>query len=379
MNLLDVVLLLAVIGFGFSGYHRGLLAGLVSLAGFVGGAALGVWLLPYLIDPMRPDTMGSTLAALVVVLLPAAAGQALAWPLAERLRSALVWAPARWVDGVGGSLLNAAAVLIVAWIAASSLSPTPSPGLNQAIQDSSVLGGVQDRMPQQAPTWFSRASDALNDAGFPHVYNPFENMPTAEVPAPSGDNVTDAAVNAARQSTVKVHASSGFSGQAGSGFVYDDDLVLTNAHVVDDAGAVSVQVGGVGELYSAEIVVFNPDADVALLQVPGLDAPTLPLTDDADDAEPGDPAVVAGYPEDGGLDLQAATVAGRSAAQGQDIHGDNVVTRDIYTVRSTVRPGNSGGPLLTTDGQAAGMVFARSVTDDETGYVLTADQIRAAL
>jgi S1-C subfamily serine protease len=379
VNVLDVALLLAVGVFAFSGYQRGLVAGIVSLAGFVGGAALGVWLLPFVVDPMSPETMGSTFVALLVVLLPAAAGQALAWPLAERLREALHVTPVRWADGVGGALLNAVAVLIVAWIAASSLAPTPSPGLNRAIQGSTVLGGVQDRMPAQAPTWFSRASDALNEAGFPQVYNPFENIPTAEVPAPSGDSVTQAAINAAQRSTVKVAATSAFEGQAGSGFVYADERVLTNAHVVDGASAVSVQIGGAGQRYEADVVLFDPEADVAVLAVPGLDAPVLTMTDGEAEAGTGDPAVVAGYPEDGGLDLQAATVAGRTQARGQDIHGDSVVTREIYTIRSTVRPGNSGGPLLTTTGEVYGMVFARSVTDAETGYVLTADQIRAVL
>jgi S1-C subfamily serine protease len=379
VNLLDVALLLAVVLFAVSGYQRGLVAGIVSLAGFVGGAALGVWLLPFIVDPMAPETMRSTFVALLVVLLPAAAGQALAFPLAERLREALSLTPVRWADGVGGALLNAVAVLIVAWIAASSLAPTPSPGLNRAIQDSTVLGGVQDRMPAQAPTWFSRASDALSEAGFPQVYNPFENVPTTEVPAPSGDSVTQAAVAAAQNSTVKVEATSAFAGQAGSGFVYDEGRVLTNAHVVDGASAVSVQIGGVGQRYEADVVLFDPDADVAVLDVPGLEAPVLSMTDDEGEAETGDPAVVAGYPEDGGLDLQAATVAGRSQARGQDIHGESVVTRDIYTIRSTVRPGNSGGPLLTTSGEVYGMVFARSVADTETGYVLTADQIRAVL
>ncbi|MDT0341827.1 MarP family serine protease [Streptomyces litchfieldiae] len=373
MNLLDVLLLIAVVLAAVSGFQRGLIAGVVSLIGFVGGAALGVWLLPFAVDRLTPGSAEAMVVALLVVLVPAAIGQAVAWPTAVRLRDAVRHAPTRWLDGVGGAVFNGVAVLIVAWMAASALTPTPSPGLNRAVQDSSVLGAVQDRMPAQAPTWFNRATDVLNDAGFPQVFNPFENDPTAQVPEPSGDSVTEAAVAAAQSSTVKVTATAGFSGQEGSGFVYADERVMTNAHVVDGADVTAVQVGGVGRRLEATVILLDPDVDVAVLAVPGLDAPALSF---ADDASRGDPAVVAGYPEDGPLDLRAATVAGRTSAQGQDIHGDSLVTRDIYSVRSLVRPGNSGGPLLTTDGQVYGMVFARSVTDSETGYVLTADQIR---
>lgn len=85
--------------------------------------------------------------------------------------------------------------------------------------------------------------------------------------------------------------------------------------------------------------------------------------------------MVAGYPQDGDLNLQAATVADKVRARGQNIYNSGTVTRQIYSIRSTVRPGNSGGPLLTTDGKVFGVVFARSTSDDETGYVLTVDEV----
>jgi S1-C subfamily serine protease len=111
---------------------------------------------------------------------------------------------------------------------------------------------------------------------------------------------------------------------------------------------------------------------VAVLYVPDLRAPVLRFDDSA---SRGDSAVVAGYPQDGDLNLQAATVANRVRATGQNIYNDGTVTREIYSIRSTVRPGNSGGPLLTTGGEVYGVVFARSTSDDETGYVLTADEV----
>lgn len=372
MDLLDIVLLLAILLYAGSGYRRGLVAGCVSLAGFVGGAALGVWVLPWVMDLVTPGGTAATVTAVLTVLLPAAVGHELAGRPALRLRRELGRGPLRVADGAGGAVANAAAVLIVAWVAASVLAASSSALLSSAIRDSRLLGAVQEAMPDTTPAWFSRATSALTEAGFPQVFNPFESESTAEVARPSGDSVTPAATRAAQRSTVKVEGVAGTQGREGSGFVYARERVMTNAHVVAGIDEPTVRVGGVGRAYEATVVLFDPEKDVAVLRVPGLRAPVLRFDDDA---ARGDAAVVAGYPQDGGLDLQAATVANRVRATGQNIYNDGTVTREVYSIRSTVRPGNSGGPLLTTEGRVFGVVFARSTSDAETGYVLTAAEV----
>lgn len=372
MDLLDILLLLVVLAYAASGYRRGLLAGCVSLAGFVGGAVIGVWILPWVMDLVTAGTTRATVTAVLTVLLPAVVGHELAGRLALRLRRELDRGPLRVADGLGGAVANSVAVLIVAWVAASVLGASSSPLVTSAIRDSRLLGAVQDVMPETTPGWFSRATSALTEAGFPQVFNPFENESTAEVAEPSGDSVTAAATRAAQRSTVKVEGVAGAQGREGSGFVYARERVMTNAHVVAGIDEPTVRVGGVGRTYEARVVLFDPRKDVAVLYVPGLRAPVLEFVDDAGR---GDSAVVAGYPQDGDLNLQAATVASRLQARGQNIYNDAPVTREIYSIRSTVRPGNSGGPLLTTDGRVFGVVFARSTTDARTGYVLTADEV----
>ncbi|MCC2278415.1 MarP family serine protease [Streptomyces morookaense] len=378
MNLLDLLLLLVVIGYAVSGYRRGLVASAVLLAGFLGGAVLGVWALPYALRPFEPGTATAAVVAVLVVLIPAGIGHGLAGRLAWRLRRGLTWAPVRGLDGVGGAAVNSLAALLVAWVAASVLVSANSTLLTREIRESSLLGAVQKAMPEQAPTWFSRTTDALAGAGFPQVFNPFESEPATSVPKPSGDAVTTAATQAARDSVVKIEGvadvGSGRRGQEGSGFVYSDEHVMTNAHVVAGVSDPTVRVGGVGRTYRAKVVLFDPKTDVAVLDVPGLDAPVLPFDKSA---KRGDAAVVAGYPENGGLDLRAATVANELRAKGQDIYGDGITTREVFSVRSTVRPGNSGGPLLSPSGKVYGVVFARSTADAETGYVLTAEQVAA--
>ncbi|MGW1724698.1 MarP family serine protease [Streptomyces sp. NPDC002306] len=372
MDLLDILLLLVILAYAGSGYRRGLVAGCVSLAGFVGGALVGVWILPWVMELVTPGTTAATVTAVLTVLTPAAVGHELAGRLALKLRRELDRGPLRVADGVGGAAANAVAVLIVAWVAASVLGASSSPVVTTAIRDSALLGTVQKAMPQTTPAWFSNATTALTQAGFPQVFNPFENESTAEVAEPSGDSVTASATNAAKLSTVKIEGAAGDQGREGSGFVYSTERVMTNAHVVAGIDRPSVRIGGVGRSYEARVVLFDPDKDVAVLYVPGLHAPVLRFDGRA---ARGDQAVVAGYPQDGALDLQAATVASRVKATGRNIYNDSTVTREIYSIRSTVLPGNSGGPLLTTDGRVFGVVFARSTSDDQTGYALTAAEV----
>ncbi|MFI2199609.1 MarP family serine protease [Streptomyces sp. NPDC020192] len=374
MDLLDLVLVLVILVYAASGYRRGLVAGCVSLAGFVGGAVVGVWVLPWVTGLVARGTAAATVLAVLTVLVPAVVGHELAGRLALRLRGEMDQGPRplRVIDGIGGAAANSVAVLIVAWVAASVLGAAPSQTLTTAIRNSTLLGAVQEAMPQTTPAWFSRATSALTEAGFPQVFNPFENESTARVARPSGDSVTPAATSAAKLSTVKIEGVSGNEGREGSGFVYASEHVMTNAHVVAGINHPGVRIGGVGRSYDARVVLFDPDRDVAVLYVPGLRAPVLRFDTNAGR---GDSAVVAGYPQDGGLNLQAATVASRVQATGQNIYSDRTVTRDIYSIRSTVRPGNSGGPLLTTDGRVFGVVFARSTSDAETGYALTADEV----
>ena len=372
MDLLDILLLLVVLAYAASGYRRGLVAGCVSLAGFVGGAVVGVWALPWVMDLVEPGTTRATLTAVFTVLLPAVVGHELAGRLALRLRRELDRGPLRVADGVGGAVANAVAVLIVAWVAASVLGASSSPLVTSAIRDSRLLGAVQRTMPDTTPAWFSGATSALTRAGFPLVFNPVANGSRAAGATPTGYSDTAAATEPAERSTVKVEGVVGTQGREGSGFVYAREHVMTNAHVVAGIDEPTVQIGGVGRTYEARVVLFDPQKDVAVLYVPGLKAPVLRFDDDA---ERGDSAVVAGYPQDGDLNLQAATVANRVRATGQNIYNDGTATREIYSIRSTVRPGNSGGPLLTTDGRVFGVVFARSTSDAETGYVLTVDEV----
>jgi S1-C subfamily serine protease len=61
-----------------------------------------------------------------------------------------------------------------------------------------------------------------------------------------------------------------------------------------------------------------------------------------------------------------------------DIYNRGQHLRQAFAIRGLVRSGNSGGPLVSTDGSVLGVIFAASVTDSSTGYALTASQVATA-
>ena len=163
------------------------------------------------------------------------------------------------------------------------------------------------------------------------------------------------------------------SGVEGTGFLYAPGKLMTNAHVVAGVTEPMVRVGK--QSVSGTVVYYNPDVDVAVLDVPDLDGPDDLLRPHGRERQQG---AVLGYPQDGPFDAQPARIRSDQRLRSPDIYGNGTVTRHVFSVRGLIRPGNSGGPLVSTDGKVLGVVFAASVSDKDTGYALTADQVRRA-
>ncbi|CAM5666379.1 MULTISPECIES: MarP family serine protease [Streptomyces] len=381
MNVLDILLLLAAVWFAVIGYRQGFVVGVLSVIGFLGGGLVAVYLLPVIWDRVTEDAEISTaiaIGAVVVVIVCASIGQAFTTHLGNKLRRYITWSPARALDATGGALVNVVAMLLVAWMIGLLLAGTALPKLGKEVRTSSVLLGVDRVMPEQAPTWFQDFSSVLAQNGFPQVFSPFANEPITEVKAPDPALVGSPVAARAKKSIVKVVGTAPSCGKVleGTGFVFSERRVMTNAHVVGGVDEPTVQIGGEGRLYDAKVVLYDWQRDIAVLDVPDLRAKPLKFTGPDDDAETGDSAIVAGFPENGAYDVRSARVRARIDADGPDIYHRGTVRRDVYSLYATVRQGNSGGPLLTPDGKVYGVVFAKSRDDQETGYALTGDEIR---
>jgi len=377
MDLLDLILIVICIGFAFSGYRQGFLIGVLSFLGFLGGGVLGAKYAPSLHSAfgLHGD---SAVFGLLTVFVAATLGQLLATAIGLALRRRITWEPARTVDSVGGAAISVISVLLVAWLVGTALAHSALTSVARQVRHSAVLSHIDDVMPDTARTWFSSFRRLLDQNGFPQVFGAIRPEQIVKVPPPDPKVANSRAVALARSSIVKITgvAPSCRRQLEGSGFVYANEHVMTNAHVVAAVQSPTVTAND-GHTYQATVVVYDPERDVAVLDVPGLAVAPLPF---APPAQRGEGAVVAGYPENGPFRPVAARIRTVEEARGPDIYQNKQVTRQIYSVYAVVRPGNSGGPLLdaTVEGGHAsvfGVVFAAAVDDAHTGYALTAHEV----
>jgi len=370
---LDIVLLLLLGSYAASGYRQGLLVSGLSLVGFLGGGAVGMTVLPQRFAGWSWATehpLASRGLLIGAVFFLAALGQAVAVHIARRMRRHMHARPAVTADAVLGAVAGLVAVGVLVWFVAGGLRGSSSTVVGRAIGESRVLTVIDQVVPPQTGALFAGFRQVLDRGGFPRVFEGLETEPIIAVDPPAATVVTGPAIVAATESVVKVTglAQACGRGQEGSGWVVSQGRVVTNAHVVAGVREVTVRVKGTGPALRGQVVVFDPQRDLAVVAVPDLAAPALPL---GPIVARGTDAVVAGFPLDGPLRLDPARIRQVLTATGQDIYGQPGVTREIYSLFTRVEPGNSGGPLLSTAGEVVGVVFAKSLDDDQTGYALT--------
>jgi len=372
VNVLDWLLVVLVLVYALSGYWQGFVTGAFATAGLLLGGFIGVWLAPKALGNANPSVWVS-LGALFIVILSASIGQGLLQYAGARVRDRITWRPVRLVDAVGGAALSAVAVLLVAWALGVAVTGTRISGLTTMVRDSTVLGHVNNVLPATATRGLRAFNNVVGTSFFPRYLEPFAPERIVDVgPGPSALRQDPDVVRAA-DSVLKVRgASSCGRGVEGTGFLIAPDYLMTNAHVVAGVAHPGVLVGDSTE--DATVVSYDPSLDLAVLH---FDSGSLsPLAfDDGLKARAG--VAILGYPQDGPFDLEPGRIRAEQRLRSPDIYGSGTVIRDVYSLRGLIRPGNSGGPIVNADGKVEGVVFAASVTDPDTGYALTASQVKA--
>jgi S1-C subfamily serine protease len=376
-DLLDLILIVLVIAFAVAGYRQGFIIGVLSFFGFIGGGAIGAAFAPKLARAITVNPGWQAVTAIMVVFLAAMIGQLLASGAGVAMRSRLTWRPATLVDSVGGAVVSALAVLLIAWLIGSAVAYAPFPLISREVNDSAVLRAVDHLMPSQASLVFSDFRSLLESGPYAQVFGALGAEGALAVGPVDPAVLNDYGLRHDALSIVKVKGiAQGCQEEIeGSGFVISPDHVLTNAHVVAGVDEDQTVYTPSGAVLSARVVLYDPKVDVAVLYVPGLDLPTLPW---AGQARVGANAIVAGYPLDGPFRAVPARVGSTEDATSPDIYQTATVTRQIYAIRAVVEQGNSGGPLLEpANGDVYGVVFAAATSVSDTGYALTAAQVQA--
>ena len=354
MTTLDVFIALFVLLVVLRGARTGLLAGAFSLMGVVLGAALGSRLAQLLLPEGESPIFGAGIT-LISILAFAVFGEVVARAAGGALMTRLSSPASEALDGLGGAALGLALSLALVWaVGVFAIESPPLAGLRPAMQESRILQALNERMPSELLT---RAVAELSS--LPQIRGP-----EADVALPNERAANDPEVLAASSRTVRVGSIACGYGIEGSGWVAAPDLVVTNAHVVAGEVVTRVQPGGAGPYYQAYVVLFDVRNDVAILRVDDLGLAPMPLASPT----PGEAAAVLGFPENGPLDIEPARTGTTQRVVSADAYNRGPVERTVTSFRVHVRPGNSGGPVVNTDGEVVATVFASRASSRSAGY-----------
>lgn len=378
MHSVDIVLTILGLLALAAGWARGVIVSFSAFVGFIAGLVLGRLFAEPLSSLIGASLATETTPAWAAPLVPILAGIVLSilgeW-LGRSVRRALHKTPGKWVDASLGAVAGLMTFVLTVWLSAAWVRSTPFVLLNEVVAESKIVDATDNLVPGDSQKVLGAVDRALQDNGFPTVFSG-QRERIRGIGEPNRDMI--AVGRLAHDETVRVitDKSKCPNLMSGSGWIFARDYIATNAHVVAGSTSVQVQIGGRGEAHGARLVAFDSKRDVAVLYVPGLEK--SPLKTGAP-LKAGDDAVAVGYPGGSPYTISPARVRESLSARGLDIYDSKPVVRDVYSIRGIIREGNSGGPLLNGKGEVVGMVFAKSLTDKETGYALTLDEIQPIL
>jgi S1-C subfamily serine protease len=370
MDFLDVVIIIFLVVFAYSGFRRGLSGVAFSLAGLLAGLFLGAVIAPLLARAITTDRTTQPIFAIGIFLGVALLIEGIGATIGFRIRQRAMRTIFGKADAGVGAVVGVLGALAAAWYLGLTFSQSAWVSLDNQISGSTIERALDGVMPRP-PAFLAIIGNLLHPGNFPNPFSTILNVPQAPVAVPPLVNTPG--IRRAASVTSKVIAVGCNGGaEAGSSWPLAAGYVVTNAHVVAGSSSVQVQTPGGGH-YFATVVVFDPNTDLAVLYAPGIRLQPLSLVNS--DPARGTRGAVIGYPGGGTEKVVAAAVSTTEFASGYNIYGDTVVTRDIEVLAAQVIPGNSGGPIVNDAGQVIGVVFAASTTQPDVGYALTVPEV----
>lgn len=361
--MIDILIVVFLLSALYRGREIGLVQQLCSTVGFFGGLVLGALLEPHTVGLVHGAvsrsfvTLATTLGCAFIFLT---VGEYLGISLKHKVQTWRI----NSLDNAMGSLLSAVSVLVAVWLGAAILLRLPYPSLQQDIRGSRIISSLNRSLPD-APGIIANLGHLIDPNGFPDVFIGSEPIPPDKIDLPPSSALA-AAVRKDKISVVRIEGHGCGGVVEGSGFVVGDGLVATNAHVV--AGIANPVVQDAKGSHNARPIWFDPDLDFAVLRVTNLAGP--PLVVSSAQVPRNTAAAVLGFPGGGGFTAEPASVLDQFTASGRNIYNRGNTEREVYEVAADIIPGNSGGPLVASDGTVIGIIFAQSTTYNHVGYAL---------
>ncbi|MGH9279858.1 MAG: MarP family serine protease [Acidimicrobiales bacterium] len=374
MNLFDLIVIVLIVAAAIGGYRAGLITRVTSWIGLGLGLAAAVLIAPRLVGALRnsADPQMRALIAVAVLVLVASFGATLGEMVGISLRRFIPSGAARQLDRAGGAVVAGFGVLVLVWLLLPALAEVPG-DVSAQVRNSRIARAVDQAAPS-APAPLQALRDLVQDANFPEVFSGLRPSPGGG-PPPESTALSPELVQQVGRSTVRVSGEACSHVLEGSGFAAENDVVVTNAHVIAGVDQPTVQTPE-GRRVRARVAVFDPVRDLAVLEAPGLGETPLPLGR----AEVGDEGAVFGHP--GGqvdLEVSPARIVQRVDAVGRDIYGSRTSERDVLILAAGLRPGDSGGALVNTSGEVVGVAFAIAPDEPNTATALNSTEVRAVL
>lgn len=369
LTVLDIVLILALLSYLIYGLRNGFLVTVGGLVGFAAGAVAAFFAVP-LVSGFVEDSGWRLTAIIAAAVVLMALGHGLGTMVGRQLRGVVRIRPLRAVDRLVGGALNLVVSALVMSMLAFSISSLGVPVISQQLAESKVIRFIDGLTPTPVKATMAELRSTVIGNGIPTLIEGLDQGQRVQVPNTSTDTP---ALNKAAQSVLRIAGTAYECGQnqTGTGFVVSEDRVVTNAHVVAGVSQPVVEMSDGGAM-PGRVVYFDTRHDLAVLAVDNLPSQPLPLSADLPG---GSQAAFAGYPHGGPFQSKPATVQDIATVLVPDIYGNNPSPEDIYRLAGDVQPGNSGGPLLTPEGQVAGVIFAKATSDADVGFAITMNDL----
>ena len=373
MSLFDVVILVLVVVLALGGYRLGFVARVASWIGVGIGIAVAAFVAPRVLDAFRMPDPGSNLVLVTgIFIVIASLGGAAGTAVGTQLRRSIPYGPAQQLDQAGGAVAGALGGIVLVWLLLPAVQDA-TPEISREVRDSAIARVLDDIGPR-APRSLQALRQRVSEANFPKVFDDLRRTPSAG-PPPASVVLDAALVERVKASTVRVSGTACGRLMEGSGFSPAADVVVTNAHVVAGVRSVTV-LRPDGRRLSGRVNVFDPQRDLAVVVVPGLNARPLPVAS----ADVGDQGAVFGHPEGQiPVDVQPYRINDRRTAVGRDIYNADVTRRDVLFLASNLAPGDSGGALVNAEGAVVGVAFAIAPDEPGTAFALSDDELRPVL